>query len=44
MAELLQFVCAECTATIEVNPAMRDVLLTQGCVVCGMPVDESDFE
>ncbi|MDG5775924.1 hypothetical protein VB773_14040 [Haloarculaceae archaeon H-GB2-1] len=43
MAELLEFVCEDCSALIEVNPEMRDVLLQEGCVVCGMPVDESEF-
>lgn len=42
-AEEYVFVCSECEEEIEVNAAMRDALLANGCVVCGATVEETDF-
>jgi transcription initiation factor IIE alpha subunit len=37
------FVCPECRRSIEVDDAMRAMLLETGCVVCGAPITESDI-
>jgi predicted nucleic acid-binding Zn ribbon protein len=37
------FVCPECGESIEVNGAMQEALIEQGCVVCSAAVKERDF-
>ncbi len=37
------FVCPECHRSIEVDDAMRAMLLDTGCVVCGAPIAEGDI-
>jgi transcription elongation factor Elf1 len=43
-SEDIAFTCPECGETMVVNPAMRDALLSNGCVVCGAAVTEDAFE
>lgn len=43
-SEDIVFTCPGCGETMVVNPAMRDALLANGCVVCGAGVAESAFE
>lgn len=40
----LLFACPECGATLFVNPAMRETLLSNGCVICGTDLGAADFE
>ena len=40
----IAFTCPDCGETMVVNPAMRDALLANGCVVCGAAVAESAFD
>jgi len=42
-AEEYEFVCPECAQTIEVNAAMRDALLDNGCVICGASLSPAAF-
>jgi len=37
------FVCPECAESLEVNAAMRDVLVEKGCVVCSAAVTAEAF-
>jgi predicted RNA-binding Zn-ribbon protein involved in translation (DUF1610 family) len=43
-SEDIVFACPECGETMVVNPAMRDALVENGCVVCGSAVPEDAFE
>jgi len=42
-SEDIVFVCPDCGEFMMVNPAMRDALVENGCVVCGSPVPEDAF-
>lgn len=42
-SEELTFVCPSCGESMEVNPAMRDALVENGCVVCGASVTAEAF-
>ena len=37
------FECSDCGEEFEVNPGMREALLTHGCPVCGASVDNEAF-
>lgn len=37
------FDCPECGESMSVNGPMRDALMENGCVVCGVTVTEDDF-
>lgn len=37
------FDCPDCGERFEVNPGMREALLTHGCPVCGAPVSDDAF-
>lgn len=37
------FACPECAEEFEVNPGMREALLTHGCPVCGANVFDEAF-
>jgi predicted RNA-binding Zn-ribbon protein involved in translation (DUF1610 family) len=43
-SEDIVFTCPDCGETMVVNPAMRDALVANGCVVCGAAVAEDAFE
>ena len=43
-SEEFTFDCPACGESMEVNPAMRDALLANGCVVCGATVAEDAFD
>lgn len=43
-SEDIEFTCPECGETMVVNPAMRDALRANGCVVCGASVPGDAFE
>lgn len=42
-SEEFTFDCPECGASMEVNPAMKDALVANGCVVCGASVSPEAF-
>ncbi|WP_336037844.1 DUF7560 family zinc ribbon protein [Halobacterium yunchengense] len=42
-SEEFTFVCPACGESMEVNPAMRDALVENGCVVCGSRVTQAAF-
>jgi rRNA maturation protein Nop10 len=42
-SEEYTFVCPDCGESMAVNPAMRDALLENGCVVCGSAVSPAAF-
>ncbi|NIC00364.1 hypothetical protein [Halobacterium sp. R2-5] len=42
-SEEFTFVCPSCGESMEVNPAMRDALVENGCVVCGASVGTAAF-
>lgn len=42
-SEEFTFVCPGCGESMEVNPAMRDALLENGCVVCGTSLSTAAF-
>ncbi|MCF2206309.1 hypothetical protein KVP04_05495 [Halobacterium salinarum] len=42
-SEDIVFTCPHCGETMTVNPAMRDALSSNGCVVCGAAVDGDAF-
>lgn len=42
-SEEIVFTCPECGETMVVNPAMRDALRSNGCVVCGASVSDDAF-
>ena len=37
------FVCPECAETLEVNGPMMELLIEEGCVVCGADLTENAF-
>lgn len=43
-SEDVVFACPDCGETMQVNPAMRDALLENGCVVCGSEVPGDAFD
>jgi predicted nucleic acid-binding Zn ribbon protein len=43
MFQTYQFTCPECSAEITVDAAVRDELLTAGCVLCAGAVSQSHF-
>ncbi|MGB9965206.1 hypothetical protein [Halobacterium sp. CBA1126] len=42
-SEEFTFVCPSCGESMAVNPAMRDALVDNGCVVCGASVTTDAF-
>jgi hypothetical protein len=42
-SEEFTFVCPDCGESMEVNPAMKDALLENGCVVCGTELTPAAF-
>lgn len=42
-SEEFTFVCPDCGESMEVNPAMKDALMENGCVVCGATVSPAAF-
>ncbi|MFB6269319.1 MAG: hypothetical protein ABEH83_05205 [Halobacterium sp.] len=42
-SEEFTFDCPSCGASMEVNPAMKDALVDNGCVVCGASVTAAAF-
>ncbi|MEF8773638.1 MAG: zinc ribbon domain-containing protein [Halobacteriales archaeon] len=39
----IEFTCPECGEAIEMNAAMREVTLSEGCPVCGADVTPAAF-
>jgi len=39
----VEFTCADCGQSIEVNKEMRKTILATGCPVCTSPAGEDDF-
>lgn len=37
------FVCPECDESLQVNGAMKDALVENGCVICGTAVTAGAF-
>lgn len=43
VSEEFTFDCPDCGESMEVNSAMKDALVTNGCVVCGASVSPQAF-
>ncbi len=39
----VEFICADCEQSIEVNEEMRETILATGCPVCTSSASEDDF-